>query len=156
MIIKFSQEYLDALADIDYHSGLPYYDISNPTKADLEEWLSKKIEKGEEEFYLYKEGEEILGAVGWKKYFEGGKNTCEITYLSVKKTDHSRGIGTQLLKYVEGKIRSSGFHTICLTTSQAHNEQAINFYQKHGYANYGVIENHHREGVHSIIMKKKL
>lgn len=93
MIIKYNHKYLDALTNIDYNSNLPFYQKSNPAKADLKKWLASKFEKGDEEFYLYKKGKEIIGAIGWKKEFLAVRKACEMTYIAIHKGYHQEGIG---------------------------------------------------------------
>jgi len=156
MIIKYDKKYLDELTDIDYNSNLPLYQKTNPKKAELKKWLASKFKKGDEEFYLYKKGEKIIGAIGWKKEFLSVRKACEITYISIHKNYHREGIGTKILKFLETKIKKQGFKRIYLTTGKDHNKKAIKFYKKHGYTRYVVLKDHHNKGDHSILFRKDL
>lgn len=156
MIIRYDKRYFDDLVEIDYNSGLPYYDISNPSKSDLKKWFASRFKKGDEEFYLYKEGKDIVGAIAVKKEFLGLRGSCEIMYLSIHKNYHRKRIGTKLLKFLESKIRKQKFKRIYLITGKDKNKRAINFYKEYGYKRYAILKNHYRKGSHSIIMRKDL
>lgn len=56
-----------------------------------------------------------------------------LSNLAVKKGQRSKGIGAQVLGYVEEKARGAGYHKLALMVD-IDNRDARRFYERHGYA----------------------
>ena len=75
-----------------------------------------------------------------------------IEVLWVDEAARATGIGSALLEQAETKARSLGAHSAMLNTFEW---QAPGFYTKHGYHEYGRIDDH-TDGYYLAYMKKKL
>jgi GNAT superfamily N-acetyltransferase len=89
----------------------------------------------------------IAGLSGWTW---GG--CMEIEYLWVREDQRGKGLGTQLLAAAEAEGIARGCTQVVLDT---HSFQAPEFYKKHGYAPYGVVDNYPR-GFSHIHLRKEL
>jgi len=75
-----------------------------------------------------------------------------IDVLFVDEAARGSGVGSALLKQAETKATSLGAHSVMLGTFEW---QAPGFYAKHGYHEYGRIDDH-TDGYYLAYMKKKL
>src|SRR2546429_1018617 len=71
----------------------------------------------------------VIGMVGIEK---AGPKTAELRRMAVKKSCRCVGIGSSLLKHVEGYCRDQGYERITLTTAELQ-IAAARLYEKHGY-----------------------
>jgi ribosomal protein S18 acetylase RimI-like enzyme len=88
-------------------------------------------------FKATKNGEIIGSASG---YLLAG--VAFITKLIIKEELRDRGIGGQLLKYVENYSKEAGAHKIMLETGVGW--RANDFYRQRGYKRLGIIPDHFR------------
>jgi len=81
-----------------------------------------------------KDGSEIGGVLGGIGYWNG----LEIKILWVREDYRKKGIGTQILKYIEKKAKEKGATIALLDTFDF---QAEDFYLKNGYEPFGELKN---------------
>jgi GNAT superfamily N-acetyltransferase len=83
--------------------------------------------------------------------------TWYLYWIAVSKDIHAKGIGTQLLKYVEEDIRRrQGRILLIETSSLAHYELTRRFYLKHQYEQAAVIRDYYAEGDDMVVFRKRL
>jgi ribosomal protein S18 acetylase RimI-like enzyme len=67
--------------------------------------------------------------------------TWHLYWIAVAKTQQSRGVGGEILKFVENDIRERGGRLLVIeTSSTSHYEPTRRFYLKHGYKEATTIE----------------
>ena len=88
-------------------------------------WFGKKITDGN--------GKIIGGCTAVRSVW----GTAEVDFLWVDEAYRRQGLGSQLLREVEGVIKESGCTVIHLDTFDW---QARGFYEKHGYSVFGTLE----------------
>ena len=77
-----------------------------------------------------------------------------LTDIWVKETHRRQGIGSQLLKSIEDKIKADGLEHIYLWTYGPDNQK---FYEKNGYYQFAVFEDFYEvKGYHQIGYRKEL
>jgi ribosomal protein S18 acetylase RimI-like enzyme len=78
-------------------------------------------------------------------------------WIAVSKDTQARGVGGQLLKYVEDDIRRlNGRQLLIETSSLPHYELTRKFYLKHGYQQVCVQPDYYAEGDDMVVFRKKL
>lgn len=100
-------------------------------------------------YILKNENDTMLGGIKANFYFG---QCLYIDVLWVKKSQRSQGIGSSLLKFIENKALDLGAKLIHISTFDF---QAKDFYIKHGYEIFGILENC-PEGHKRYYMKKDL
>ncbi|MDJ1476179.1 GNAT family N-acetyltransferase [Bacillus sp. LS15-K4] len=86
-------------------------------------------------FVVKDEDGKIFGGVTGTMYF----NHLHIDFLWVDETVRHDGYGSQLLHKIENIAKEKGCRLILLDSFSF---QAPDFYKKHGYREYGVVEDH--------------
>lgn len=127
MIIKLNRRHIDELADIDYESEHQNDVEQGITRQEMRKELVKRFDT--EQFYGYKDGE-LKGYVTLKPF--SGYKHCEIYWLAVRKQYQGQGIGTKLLKFVEGKAKQLGYRKVFVYTGK-NMVRTRHFYEKNGY-----------------------
>lgn len=84
--------------------------------------------------YIIKDRDEIIAGINSCLYLE---EVLRIEVLFVDEPYRNKGIGSSLLKQVEDEAREMGAQVARLDTFDF---QALNFYLKHGYEIWGVLE----------------
>jgi GNAT superfamily N-acetyltransferase len=85
------------------------------------------------------------------------EGTWHLWWIAVTKKIHARGIGGQLLRYVEDDIRrSAGRQLIIETSSLPHYDLTRRFYLKHAYELACLVPDYYAEGDHMAIFRKRL
>ncbi|MCD6369045.1 MAG: GNAT family N-acetyltransferase [Thermoproteales archaeon] len=82
----------------------------------------------------------------------------KVAYVSLVAVDPEywgKGVASLLLDTLEEKLRAEGFRKIWLMVTHV-NRRAVSFYLKKGFVPEGILRDHTAEGLHEIIMSKKL
>lgn len=102
----------------------------------------------------FEQAGQILGVA----YFAPAAMTDRTWYLywiAVDKQTQARGIGGELLKYVEQEIRASqGRMLLIETSSLEHYELTRRFYLKHQYQQAAVVPDYYADGDHMVVFRK--
>ncbi|MEE9525670.1 MAG: GNAT family N-acetyltransferase [Candidatus Woesearchaeota archaeon] len=154
MIRDYKESDFDALVDLDYNSDHPFYIRDKTKKPEIRSWLKKKFKKNLEKFYVFIKNKEIVGAVGYNKHFFA-PNSCEITYLAVKREYHRQGIATKLMNFMENTAKKARYRSIYLYTGKT-NKTARKFYKKKGYKLYAKLPDHYTWGEDAVLFRKDL
>jgi GNAT superfamily N-acetyltransferase len=83
--------------------------------------------------------------------------TWHLYWIFVSKTIQARGIGAQLMKYVEGEIALAGGRLLIVETSALPMyDLTRKFYLKYGYDQEATIRDFYADGDHQVIFRKHL
>jgi ribosomal protein S18 acetylase RimI-like enzyme len=78
-------------------------------------------------------------------------------WIAVSKDIHAKGIGSQLLHYVEEDIRKrKGRLLLIETSSLAHYELTRKFYLKHQYEKTAILQDYYSDGDNMVVFRKRL
>jgi ribosomal protein S18 acetylase RimI-like enzyme len=106
--------------------------------------------------FVWDEGGRVLGYV----YHAPAPMTDRSWYLywiAVSKDTQGRGLGRQLLEFVERDIREQGGRLLLIETSTTpHYEPTRRFYLKHGYTLAASIADYYADGDGMAVFSKKL
>lgn len=81
--------------------------------------------------------------------------TWDLYWIVVQKQLHAKGIGSDLLQYVEEQIRQAKGRLLLIDTSSLPlYEPTRRFYQKHGYEVEAVIRDFYADGDDKVIFRK--
>jgi ribosomal protein S18 acetylase RimI-like enzyme len=138
------------IAKINHSSGDKIDKILGITEKWVANLFNNLIKDKNYEIYLY----ENSGVVALKKEFNGFNN-CEIYWLTVDKKDHRKGIGKELLQFVENRAKKLKFKGIYIYTHPIH-KVAIRFYKKMNYKKINEFPNYYSNGDKSILFGKVL
>lgn len=94
-----------------------------------------------------------FAVVEWFNSSEGSR--AYIATIEVSAEQRRRGIGTELLRRIEGSARKAGAQTIWLHVD-AENGAAIRLYQAHGYEHKGREEHFYGDDRPALIFVKRL
>jgi len=128
-IIKLNRRHINQLAQIDAeckHQMEPRIKIGECKKR-----LKERFDKCHEIFFGFKEGGELKGYVTLKPLFPGHRH-CELYWLAVKAKYQGQGIGSRLIRFIEGYAKRQGFRRVCLYTNKIM-KRTRSFYEKNGY-----------------------
>jgi len=104
----------------------------------------------------YEKDGEIVGFA----YYAPAAMTDRAWYLywiAVKRDTHARGIGSEILKYVEGDIgNQKGRLFLIETSSLPHYGLTRKFYEKHGYDQAAVLKDYYADGDDMVVFRKRL
>jgi ribosomal protein S18 acetylase RimI-like enzyme len=128
-IVKIDKKYVGQLAQIDYDSEHQNSSL-HVSQEEMELGLQKRFQ-GHELFFGYMKDNELVGYATLKPFFPGYKH-CEMYWLAVRKESQGQGIGSDLVKFVEGYARDQGFRRIFVYTGKNMN-LTRRFYEKNGY-----------------------
>jgi ribosomal protein S18 acetylase RimI-like enzyme len=116
--------------------------FSNPESADV--WLTKE-EAGVPVAIAYYAPERLT------------EGTYNLYLIAVRKEDQGKGMGAEIMKYVETKLQQAGHRVLLVETSSLPEFEATrNFYEKLRYIKEATIHDFYKEGEHKIIFWKKL
>src|SRR5262249_5513265 len=78
-------------------------------------------------------------------------------WIAVLTTEQGRGLGRELLRYVEEDARAAGARVLFIDTSSlAHYEPTRRVYEKHAYDVTGVLRDWYADGDDKVIFRKRL
>jgi ribosomal-protein-alanine N-acetyltransferase len=124
--------------------------FEHPRKINLL-WIQNRSILGDR-FYLYEENNKILGFVCFQPEFSNGSR---LHYISVRKSEQGKGVGSALLEEVEKMTVKHEKSKLYLWVHQK-NKQAIKFYLKHDFDFAGIFINKYGEGENALLMCKEL
>ncbi len=122
---RFPDDYLAALAL--WHNAGPGIHVR---RSDEPEEIRKKLERDPDLFLVAEEDQKMVGTVIGG--FDGRRGL--IYHLAVEPGLRKRGIGTLLMQEVERRLKSKGCIR-CYLMVTAENDNAIRFYEAHGWEN---------------------
>jgi len=128
-IIRLNRSSLAQLARVDMESE--HWLEKNLKLAKHKKVLIQRFNEKYELFFGFKEDGVLKGYVTLKPFFPGHKH-CEIYWLAVSKKYQGQGIGTKLMRFIEGYAKRKGFGKACLYTNKDCRD-ARGFYEKLGY-----------------------
>ena len=83
--------------------------------------------------------------------------TWYLWWIAVDKTTQARGVGGELLRFVEETIRRAGGRLLLVETSSLPSyELTRRFYRKHGYEDYAVLRDYYAHGHDMVVFAKVL
>jgi GNAT superfamily N-acetyltransferase len=83
--------------------------------------------------------------------------TWHLYWIAVSKDTHAKGVGGQMLKYVEDDIRrANGRQLLIETSSLPHYELTRKFYLKHGYDQVCAQPDYYADGDDMVVFRKRL
>ena len=106
---------------------------------------------------VWEENGEILGFA----YYAPApmtEGTWQLYWIAVRKDHQGRGIGTELLRYVEDDIRVNrrGRLLFIETGSLPHYELTRAFYRKHSYEQHALLKDFYADGDSMVVFRKVL
>jgi ribosomal protein S18 acetylase RimI-like enzyme len=119
----------------------------------LDAYHAVNHEEGHQAFTDEREGE----AVGYVYFAETAMTdrTWHLWWIAVKKQSQARGIGGELLRYVEDRVRERRGRLLLIETSSLPSyELTRRFYRKNGYEDYAVLRNYYADGHHMVVFAK--
>ncbi len=127
----------------------------------LPEWFNevglKAMERDlrEEETFIAVEDGQVLGFVTLKPVSD---KALEILWMAIKRQLRGRGIGSQLLGFIEGLAREKGFEVLVVKTSGDLSYRPYNetrrFYEKRGFVRIALIDPYPEWGEEALIYVK--
>jgi len=83
--------------------------------------------------------------------------TWELWWIVVKKNVQARGLGGEMLRFVEEEVRRRQGRVLFIdTSSQPLYEPTLRFYLKHGYEQHAVLKDFYAAGDSKIVFRKGL
>jgi ribosomal protein S18 acetylase RimI-like enzyme len=157
MIRKAKEEDFKPLVNLDSNSGHIFYEKKPEWKKGIAEWFRGMFDNINNDFYVYEQEGKIVGAIGLDKDFPV-HNSCGIIFLAVLKEEHGKGIGRELVEFIENKVKM-GFTRIFLYTGDD-NIGAQKFYLKLGYKKINEFPGYYSWGqtafLYGKILKKEI
>lgn len=147
MIVEYNDNYKNNLKQLlvelqEYIVSIDYEKYNIITDKYGEFYLDKtlkEVQKYDGKIFLYKEDENILGAIvccvnneSEKTYDFKAPKRGRITEFIVTQSARSKGIGKMLLDSCYNYLKSIGCADVLLSVF-AYNKSAINYYEKNGY-----------------------
>ena len=112
------------------------------------QFLSDRLNK--EMVYVAQLNNEVVGFIAIKRDIMFANY---IRRLVVKEDMRGKGVGAQLIKFIENQTLERNLPNVFLLCAIT-NENAIKFYERNGYKKIGVIENFVGEGLHEYLFWK--
>jgi ribosomal protein S18 acetylase RimI-like enzyme len=83
--------------------------------------------------------------------------TWELWWIVVKKNVQARGLGGEMLRFVEEEVRRRQGRVLFIdTSSQPLYEPTLRFYLKHGYEQHAVLKDFYAAGDSKIVFRKEM
>ncbi len=147
-IRELQKEDIDTLAEINI-TTFPWTSFKLTHKA-AAKFLQDRLDK--QMVYVAVKDDQVIGFIAMKRDFLFGNY---IRRIVIREDLRSKGIGSQLVKYVEELTFGNNIpnlYLICTTT----NTKAIAFYIKNGFKIIGEITNFVDEGLDEYILRKTI
>lgn len=85
------------------------------------------------------------------------ERTWSLWWIAVSRVLQARGLGTDLLRYLEADAREAGARVLFIDTSSLpHYDPTRRFYLKHGYEITGVLRDYYADGDDKVVFRKRL
>lgn len=121
----------------------------------LSDYFAAESENGHVAVTL-EDGDAILGFA----YYAPAPMTdraWHLYWIAVRKAQHARGLGSQLLRHTEADVRGRGGRVLFIETSGLPNyEPTRRFYLKHGYDLEATLRDFYADGDDMIVFRKHL
>jgi GNAT superfamily N-acetyltransferase len=124
--------------------GIPHV-AESVSESQVADWIQQHT------IYVAKSDSDVIGGV---RLIETDPNRVKISRLAVHERWKRKGIGRQLLEYVEKQVRDCGYSTIWLTTPETH-PYLPEMYRQRGYEKTGTYTQE-QHGVDFVTMAKEL
>ena len=83
--------------------------------------------------------------------------TYDLYWIAVNPTEHGKGVGSQLLRFVEGHLKAKGGRMLIAETSSTPKyENTRAFYERKGFVRHACIKEYYRPGDDLIIYGKDI
>ena len=83
--------------------------------------------------------------------------TWSLWWIAVDRACHTRGLGAELLRYLEDDLRKAGVRILFIDTASLPSyEPTRRFYLKHGYEITGVLKDYYADGDDKVVFRKHL
>ena len=115
-------------------AALKEHDLDKPGTAYFDaslDHLSAYYDRPGRAYYVLLDGETVVGGVGVAE-FEDLPGCCELQKLYLAPAFHGRGLGSQMIRYIEDRARALGYRQIYLETHTALGA-ALRAYERCGY-----------------------
>ncbi len=86
---------------------------------------------------------------------EHSRRAGHIITLDVRQAARRAGLGSQLMRAAEERLRAAGCHGVFLETA-VNNLAALNFYKRHGYSVLRTLPRYYPGGLDGLRMEKRL
>jgi [ribosomal protein S18]-alanine N-acetyltransferase len=106
-------------------------------------------------FALVADASAIATIVGFIVAETGSRGTGHIITIDVLSQARGAGIGSQLLRAAEGRLRAAHCQSVMLETA-VNNQAALAFYKRHHYAVIKTLPHYYSNGVDAFVLKKDL
>jgi GNAT superfamily N-acetyltransferase len=119
----------------------------------LDDYFDSNQEEGHRSITLERQGQ----VLGFAYYAPAPMTdrTWQLYWIVVRRDTQARGIGTELLRYVEENVRQLQGRVLFIDTSSLpHYELTRKFYLKHGYEQHAVLADFYAAGDDLVVFRK--
>lgn len=98
-------------------------------------------------FWVIKEGELVVGIGGLAKplpiilSLAKSSNPGEIKILYINNSHRGKGVGKQMINFLENEAKSQNYHELFVRSAQRYEATAFGFYKKMGYIKLSELAN---------------
>ncbi len=101
------------------------------------------------------EGDPLTVAVGFIVAEAGNRGGGHIITIDVLPDARGAGVGSELLRAAEDRLRAANCHTVILETA-VNNRVALSFYEAHEYSVVKTISRYYADGLDALVLRKNL
>ena len=124
----------------------------------LEDMLTDYFTNPETEhiWFTYEKNNSVV-AIAYCAPMELTNGTYNLYAIGIHNDQQHQGIGTQMISYVEEKLKADGHRVLIVETSSSDSQEAArNFYLKCGYTNEATLRDFWDDGDDKVIFWKRL
>ncbi len=155
MIRPITPDDTSALTEVICSSGLFRPEDAGSIQAMLDEYHSRKDEDGRQIITFVEKGS--LAAVAYFSPKEFTDRVWGLLMIAVTGSHQHKGLGSELLRAVEGTVRAVNGRLLLIETSDKSSfERSCRFYQKHGYIEVARIPDYFTDGDGKVSFIKRL